>query len=945
MLNATVQRNNDQINHAAFDIAEDDSRCSICFNDHNKYKCTDYKCPRCKYITCRSCLQDSIIDTIKTNHSVIPICHNCKYPIEASYIHILFSDKKLLNDFIKVTADNLKNSISQIVIQQIDDVALIKKLEFVRASIPNFLIKLYRTLNRYHNITQTHTNQDNAPHNKVLSNAIGVFVATVITKQNIRELNSTEEAFILKELDRILMYCDDIFYDSILIEIVDAISDYVKSNIGYEIHDFIKYLDEAPSELLKRVLNGESLTGSSVIGKIIRNCDQGSCCGVVQERVDEDGNKYNMCCSCLTKFCNKCWRKIHSNKEHTCKEDDIKNVEIIQRTTFVCPHCGFLIEKASGCADMFCTNCKTGFNHHTMKVITRDFHNPHRAEWLQSVGRANTWQNNAQNVTHTGISCALDSQTINKLTSNCIKHMNTMLGYIHAALFDSTVDNISTVFKHKARLVIDHFEIGFREVARQMLRSKIIQHSRAFTKLRTELDKISKNDSINSDEIKSIRNKFEDELDKLKNEMLKSVISDEKCTKMVKEYLTMKMIDPIIDLTVTNMNDLFTHYMHAVDMFESRAILGNVNDETLRYMRFAHKMDLDKVILNAIDRCTNGNTIDKNKLNHILNNELKLFEEKYKTEKIFGYRSIPGTKRVNNHDVYNIYYEGKNMFVKAGNSVIVSRNMQMTELFEGPSFDDSWNDSTDYNLFNNVSKVELNENVEKILFKQESIGDLGTILFPTNTTRQIHIAHDHHNAINVASLIYNEAGVGGTHLNRVCTNGDVLVALEMLKGLVKNVCANSKHYKQYLSMNVNEIYKCFKECGEYYNTNVKRIAQTMGFEGKIPLMPVGCVIEENGVMNKVLPLLDTTSHLRCIKNNHACKLFEFEYAGAKTSIAKTSIAKTSNAKTSNAKTSNAKMSNSKDKNKNKTNVIETKMKNRITRTELLAVHDIEKVDI
>lgn len=69
---------------------------------------------------------------------------------------------------------------------------------------------------------------------------------------------------------------------------------------------------------------------------------------------------------------------------HVCREDDIKSFKQILLSARPCPNCKTFIYKISGCNDMWCTTCNTGFRWNTMKPITKEhFHNPHRAEYMK----------------------------------------------------------------------------------------------------------------------------------------------------------------------------------------------------------------------------------------------------------------------------------------------------------------------------------------------------------------------------------------------------------------------------------------------------------------------------------------------------------------------------------------------------------------------------------
>jgi len=116
--------------------------------------------------------------------------------------------------------------------------------------------------------------------------------------------------------------------------------------------------------------------------KAIIKCPADQCSGFL--------NNYK-CIICLKITCSKCLF-IHDKRvgdeynEYGCKNDDIETIKLIRAETKKCPSCSSLIYRISGCNQMWCTMCHTGFNWNTGKIEV-NIHNPHYFEWLRDTGR------------------------------------------------------------------------------------------------------------------------------------------------------------------------------------------------------------------------------------------------------------------------------------------------------------------------------------------------------------------------------------------------------------------------------------------------------------------------------------------------------------------------------------------------------------------------------
>jgi hypothetical protein len=80
-----------------------------------------------------------------------------------------------------------------------------------------------------------------------------------------------------------------------------------------------------------------------------------------------------------------------AREKHICKVEDIETAKMIRDSTKPCPKCGYGIEKNEGCNVMFCTNCHSGFDWVSGKILeAAQIHNPHYFEWVNRGGGGDT---------------------------------------------------------------------------------------------------------------------------------------------------------------------------------------------------------------------------------------------------------------------------------------------------------------------------------------------------------------------------------------------------------------------------------------------------------------------------------------------------------------------------------------------------------------------------
>lgn len=89
------------------------------------------------------------------------------------------------------------------------------------------------------------------------------------------------------------------------------------------------------------------------------------------------------CELCMFAVCRTCGLQKRDDT-HACTADDIATYTLLKESCKQCPKCGTLIERVSGCSQMFCISCHSAFDWNTLKLLTGPVHNPHYFEFLRT---------------------------------------------------------------------------------------------------------------------------------------------------------------------------------------------------------------------------------------------------------------------------------------------------------------------------------------------------------------------------------------------------------------------------------------------------------------------------------------------------------------------------------------------------------------------------------
>lgn len=93
------------------------------------------------------------------------------------------------------------------------------------------------------------------------------------------------------------------------------------------------------------------------------------------------------CTLCAAPICARCAEPL--GEAHACSSSALASVERIRAECRACPACRAPIFREDGCAQMWCTACRTAFHWQTGELLDEArVHNPHLAEWRRAVAGA-----------------------------------------------------------------------------------------------------------------------------------------------------------------------------------------------------------------------------------------------------------------------------------------------------------------------------------------------------------------------------------------------------------------------------------------------------------------------------------------------------------------------------------------------------------------------------
>lgn len=352
----------------------EDSECEICYE-----KNAEWTCDKCRVKCCWSCLYECIVHTTKTD----PTCPKCDSILSMKDIYACVG----------------KSEFKKTYLERLYRAELDHELQHVPELMP-YCLNIAKIYNPNDASVYEQYLCDINDMNNIMKHIQGLFLkmGLSIVIHKLSDIEALNPQFIEKHIpkNRVHSYLelsDAMPLDINMTELINVeiprlhkrsleLNEMFGRKGGYM---YPPSLDSVVSEIASKYYldtatrtreDGE--TNKPKEPKYIFKCPNAECKGFV--------NRSYFCELCETKFCKDCFAPLKEGAAHSCKEEDIATMKEIMKNTKPCPKCKSRIYRSSGCSQMFCTHCHTGFDWNTGEIIVGSFHNPHRIEWLQTLG-------------------------------------------------------------------------------------------------------------------------------------------------------------------------------------------------------------------------------------------------------------------------------------------------------------------------------------------------------------------------------------------------------------------------------------------------------------------------------------------------------------------------------------------------------------------------------
>lgn len=428
---------------------DEENLCDICCD--NKYT---YQCSYCHYKFCSECFKKILFESSTDNPHELMSCINCHRPLsfgemikiitidEFQHLLQIIIDKRLIlekqNDGL-VTECEKKINLKLSIIKKLP-VSIIDNLKFIlgRKGFHNVSISGQSLSQINYFIESTHFSQ---LRNLEVLKCLLSFLKNVVYNPSLKTFDWNQQTqqtalSITKLLKQpfCLRYiphgrtnkpeiselaekwrAEIVEYEQ---KVKEAFNDY-NDILTYDEFIFVttyKLTNEAILNTIKEFYSSHFEAKKNDEGyKYAFRCEKPNCHGLV------DAITFK-CNSCDTQYCKLCLKSIEG--EHTCDDNDKLTASSILYNSRPCPRCAARIYRVSGCNQMFCTNCHTGFNWNDGKLILYSFDNPHRTEWLEN--RILTDTENDDDLIH-------DQSTIDEIAEwrRRVYELNIFLDLVH----------------------------------------------------------------------------------------------------------------------------------------------------------------------------------------------------------------------------------------------------------------------------------------------------------------------------------------------------------------------------------------------------------------------------------------------------------------------------------------------------------------------------------
>jgi hypothetical protein len=340
---------------------KDTEECPICVDEFTPHLRKKIACPYCNYTACLRCCKTYLMSTVRDPHCM---SKDCSVMWNIDFLHEKFYKTWYHTEYQQHRKDILFSREESRLQETMDSLQLIRDAVSIRN----------KEEQRLHNIIkETYKLRDE------LDKKLTRIHSKLSSLRKEKKKKTPEYVALQEEYQKENAALNNLY--RVRNELYNEREDY-QNLVQRAMYVVWGDSPDDVDDLRRTLYEGQQINNTGRIVKMekkkfVMPCPCTDCKGFLSQRYK--------CGVCETWTCKDCHeiKKEENDATHVCDVNTVETVALLKRDSKPCPSCGTLIHRYEGCPQMWCTQCKVGFDWNSGRIDKGAIHNPHYFEWIR----------------------------------------------------------------------------------------------------------------------------------------------------------------------------------------------------------------------------------------------------------------------------------------------------------------------------------------------------------------------------------------------------------------------------------------------------------------------------------------------------------------------------------------------------------------------------------